>query len=195
MKWKWVLGIASAALGVPAIAFYLILSSYNYNNFKPQIVRAVKEATGRELTLEGDISLKIGLTPALVVKNVSFRNAPWGSQAEMAKINRFEMSVKLLPILSRQIVVKKLTLVEPEILLETSSSGKSNLRVRDCKARAPLRRERGSGLQSKSADGRFRSTADREGAHHLHRPYIEKGLWFDGGYAHCNLYRRKWESD
>lgn len=122
MKWKWVLGIASAALGVPAIAFYLILSSYNYNNFKPQIVRAVKEATGRELTLEGDISLKIGLTPALVVKNVSFRNAPWGSQAEMAKINRFEMSVKLLPILSRQIVVKKLTLVEPEILFETTAS-------------------------------------------------------------------------
>ncbi|HVP78174.1 MAG TPA: AsmA family protein [Thermodesulfobacteriota bacterium] len=127
MKWKWGLGIASAAIVLVVVAVYLILSSYNYNSLKPEITRAVKDDTGRELTLGGDISLKIGFTPALVVKNVSFQNASWGSQPELAKIKRFEIRVRLFPLLSRRIEVKRLILIEPEILFETDTSGKSNL--------------------------------------------------------------------
>ena len=91
MKWKWVLGIVSASIVLLVVAVYVILLSYNYNSLKPEITRAVKDDTGRELTLGGDISLKIGFTPALVVKNVSFQNASWGSQPELAKIKRFEI--------------------------------------------------------------------------------------------------------
>jgi uncharacterized protein involved in outer membrane biogenesis len=127
VKWKWVLGIASAAILLLAIAVYVILLSYNYNGLKPEITRAVKDDTGRELTLGGDISLKIGFTPALVVKDVSFQNASWGAQPELAKIKRFEIKVRLLPLLSRRIEVKRLILIEPEILFETDTSGKSNL--------------------------------------------------------------------
>jgi uncharacterized protein involved in outer membrane biogenesis len=127
VKWKWVLGIASAAIVLLFVAVYVILSSYNYNGLKPEIIRAVKDDTGRELTLGGDISLKIGFTPALVVKDVNFQNASWGSQPELAKIKRFEIKVRLLPLLSRRIEVKRLILIEPEILFETDISGKSNL--------------------------------------------------------------------
>ena len=127
VKWKWVLGIVSASIVLSGVAVYVILSSYNYNSLKPEIIRAVKDDTGRELTLGGDISLKIGFTPALVVKSVSFQNASWGSQPELAKIKRFEIKVRLLPLLSRRIEVKRLILIEPEILFETDTSGKSNL--------------------------------------------------------------------
>ena len=117
----------SASIVLLIAAVYVILSSYNYNGLKPEIVRAVKDDTGRELTLGGDISLKIGFTPALVVKDVSFQNASWGSQPELAKIKRFEIKVRLFPLLSRRIEVKRLILIEPEILFETDFSGKSNL--------------------------------------------------------------------
>jgi hypothetical protein len=127
VKWKWVVGIFSASILLLVVAVYVILSSYNYNGLKPEIIRAVKDDTGRELTLGGDISLKIGFTPALVVKDVSFQNASWGSQPELAKIKRFEIKVRLLPLLSRRIEVKRLILIEPEILFETDISGKSNL--------------------------------------------------------------------
>jgi uncharacterized protein involved in outer membrane biogenesis len=127
VKWKWVLGIVSASIVLLGVAVYVILLSYNYNSLKPEIIGAVKNDTGRELTLGGDISLKIGFTPALVVKDVSFQNASWGSQPELAKIKRFEIKVKLLPLLSRRIEIKRLILIEPEILFETDTSGKSNL--------------------------------------------------------------------
>jgi AsmA family protein len=127
VKWKWIIGGFCAFIVVLVVAAYVIVSTYNYNSLKPEITRTVKDNTGRELTLGGDISLKIGLTPALVVNDVSLQNAPWGSQPNLAKIKRFEIKVRLLPLLSRRIEIKRLILIEPEILFETDISGKSNL--------------------------------------------------------------------
>jgi hypothetical protein len=127
MRWKWIgIGIAGVII-VLIIAVYVILTTTHLDSLKPQISKAAKEATGRELTLNGDIRLKVGWTPVLAVESVSFQNASWGSRPEMAKIKRFEIEVALIPLLSRSIEVKRLILVEPDILVETDSSGKSNL--------------------------------------------------------------------
>ena len=95
MRWKWILVVVGGVIVVLIVAVYIILSTYNFNYLKPYITRTAKEATGRELTLGGDIHLKISLTPALVVDNVSFQNAPWGSRPETAKIRQFEIQVAL----------------------------------------------------------------------------------------------------
>lgn len=127
MRLKWILGVAVALMLALIVTVYAILSSYDFNDLKPRIVQAVKDATGRELTLGGDIELDIGLTPTLVVVDVSFQNAPWGSRPELAKIRRLEVQVDVLPLISGTIEVKRLILIEPDILIETNSSGKSNL--------------------------------------------------------------------
>ena len=127
MRWKWIIGIAVGLVIAAVIALYIIISSYDFNSLKPQITRAAKEATGRELKLEGDIKLKISLRPALVVEGVRFQNAPWGSRPDMAQIKRFEVQVALLPLLSKNIEVSRLILMEPDILIETDRAGKSNL--------------------------------------------------------------------
>ena len=97
MRWKWVLGIITVLILAVIVTLYIVLSSYDFNNLKPTITEAVRDATGRELTLGGDIELKIGLIPVLVVEDVRFQNASWGSRPEMAKIKRFELQVALIP--------------------------------------------------------------------------------------------------
>ncbi len=127
MRWKTILGIFVGLVVAAVVAIFVILSSYDFNELKPQITQAAKEATGRDLTLGGDIKLKIGLTPALAIDEVRFQNAVWGSRPELAKIKRFEVQVALLPLLSGKIGIKRLILLEPDILLETDKSGRSNL--------------------------------------------------------------------
>ena len=63
MRWKWVLGIAAVLILIVVVTAYVILISYDYNKLKPRITQAVKDATGRELTLGGDIELAIGFSP------------------------------------------------------------------------------------------------------------------------------------
>jgi len=123
---KWILVTGAVLITVLIVAGYAILSNYGYNDLKPQIAKAVKNATGRKLTIGGDIKLKPGLIPALVLTDIKFQNAPWGTRADLAKIKYFEVKVALLPLLKGKIEVKRLVLVEPEIVVETNKHGKSN---------------------------------------------------------------------
>ena len=127
MRWKWILGIIVFLIVAVTVTIYAILSSYDFNNLKPQLARMVKDSTGRELFLGGDIELKIGLTPTLVIEDVSFQNVSWGSRPDLAKIRRLEIKLAVLPLFRRIILFKRLILIDPDILIETNGAGKSNL--------------------------------------------------------------------
>ena len=96
------------------------------NDYKPEIIAKVKQATGRDLIIDGDIELEILLTPAIAVNGVRFANAAWGSRPDMVKIDRFEAQVTLLPLLSSVIDMQKIVLVGADILLEKNAAGKAN---------------------------------------------------------------------
>ena len=127
MRWKWILGIIVFLIVAVTVAIYAILSSYDFNDLKPQLARMVKDTTGRELFLGGDIELEIGLTPTLVIEDVSFQNVSWGSRPELAKIRRLEIKLAVLPFFRKVILFKRLILIDPDILIETNRAGKSNL--------------------------------------------------------------------
>ncbi|UCH19910.1 MAG: AsmA family protein [Deltaproteobacteria bacterium] len=127
MRWKKILFIVALLLIGLIVAIYVILSTYDFNKFKPRIIQAVREATGRELRLEGDLKVGLGLSARISIENGSFQNATWGSQAEMAGIKRLEVQVALLPLIRGRIEFERVVLVEPSFLLEFSQSGESNV--------------------------------------------------------------------
>jgi AsmA family protein len=141
MRWKWILMLFAGLMIAFFVTVYIILSGYDFNHLKPQIAQAVKDTMGRELTLGGDIRLQIGLMPALVVENVSFQNAPWGSRPDMATVKRFEVQVALIPLVSGRIEVKRFILMEPDILIEIDKSGSSNLSFEAAKRSPPTQPE------------------------------------------------------
>jgi uncharacterized protein involved in outer membrane biogenesis len=127
MRWKWMLGISVGVIIAVIITAYIIASSYDFNKFKPQITELAKQYTGRDLTLGGDIELGISLFPTLVVNDVTFQNASWGTRPQMAQVKRLEVQIAVLPILRGDIQVSRLIVVNPEFLIEIDKSGKSNL--------------------------------------------------------------------
>ena len=144
MRWKWILGLIGWLIALSIVIIYIILVSYDFNKLKPRISQAIREATGRELTLAGDVKIGIGLSPSLKVEKVSFQNAPWGSRPEMAKVKRFEIQVALLPLIRGEFDLKRLILIEPDILLETGPEGKWNFDIRTSgKPKAEEKKEEG----------------------------------------------------
>ncbi|MBW1753436.1 MAG: AsmA family protein, partial [Deltaproteobacteria bacterium] len=69
---KWILVTGAVLIVVLIVTVCAILLSYDYNDLKPQIAKAVWNATGRELTIGGDIKLKLGLIPAIVLTDIKF---------------------------------------------------------------------------------------------------------------------------
>ncbi len=123
----WIAGILAGMLAAGALTLYALLARYDVNALKPRIQEAVLEATGRKLVLGGDMEVKIGLRPSLLVRDVRLANAEWGSAPDMVAMERLEVQVVLVPLLSGDLQVSRLVLVRPDILVETGPGGRTNL--------------------------------------------------------------------
>jgi uncharacterized protein involved in outer membrane biogenesis len=126
MRWKKLL-IAAALLTVALIVgLYAFLVLYDFNNFKPMIAKAVKDATGRELTIAGNIEFEIGIRPTLIVEGVSFQNASWSSAPNLAQVKKMEVQIAVLPMIIGKFDFAHLVIIEPTVIVEFDSSGTSN---------------------------------------------------------------------
>src|SRR5262245_51027915 len=118
-------GLVILVVGAAA-AIFAIVNSIDFNAYKDTVAQQVKAATGRDVVLAGDIKLAVSLTPRLEIDQVSFRNADWGSEPAMVKLDKLEADVDLIPLLSSQVRIKRLHLIGADILLETDGKGQGN---------------------------------------------------------------------
>jgi len=103
--------LAVASLGV-AVTFL------DPNDYKPQIIAAVQQATGRTLSLGGPLRISRSLWPTIEITDVTLANLPGGTRPDLARAERIEAQLSLPALLHRRIEVSKLTLEGPNILFE-----------------------------------------------------------------------------
>ena len=114
---------------VSVVALVAALHLYDFNQYKGLVTARVKEVTGRQLRIEGDLDLAFSPGPVVVVTGVNFANARWGSRFDMVKVARLEAEIALLPLIIGKVQVKRLVLVEPDILLETDNKRRGNWKL------------------------------------------------------------------
>lgn len=122
-------GLLAIALAVIVTAF-TILYSTDFNVYKGDIRDFVRDATGRDLIIEGDFKPIISMTPSVVVDRVRFSNAAWGTRKDMMRIETLRAELDLLPAFLGEIRIKQIVLSGADILLETQSDGTGNWIVR-----------------------------------------------------------------
>ena len=126
MRWKKIFITAALLIIFLIVGLYAFLSLYDFNKFKPTIAEAVRNATGRELSIAGDIKFGLGFRPTLIVEEVRFQNASWSSTPDLAQVKRIEVQIAVLPIIFGTFDFAHLVLVEPAIIVEFDKSGKNN---------------------------------------------------------------------
>ena len=140
-------------LSVVAVAgAYAILSNMDLETYRSLIREQVKEATGRDLRMDGPINLALSFTPSVAISDVGLQNASWGSSNEMVSIKKFEAELNLIPLLSGQVDVSKVILDGATILLETNAQGQSNFVFDQGKASSAQSSSASSGSASSSSD-------------------------------------------
>jgi uncharacterized protein involved in outer membrane biogenesis len=98
------------------------------------LILEVREATGRELIIAGPVSL--GFLPRIAVsaEQVSLSNASWAKQPKMASLEKVDLEISLLPLLSRQIEISSIQLSGLVLHLESNTKGEGNWLVGDITA-------------------------------------------------------------
>src|SRR5688572_28590985 len=120
----WIGGTALAVVLFFALAA-LALSDLSWA--RDRISAAVKDRTGRDLTIEGDLSLKLlSLHPRIRAEQVTFQNIDWGTDAPMFAADAVDVSVSLLNLLRGRLVFQEVAVGEAELLLERDGEGRAN---------------------------------------------------------------------
>jgi uncharacterized protein involved in outer membrane biogenesis len=94
--------------------------------YKPVLVQAVKEATGRELVIDGPMRLRMFPVPRVSAQRVHFANAPGAEGAQMVDVRWIGASPSWWALLRGNVEIGRLTLYQPTIVLETDADGVPN---------------------------------------------------------------------
>ena len=106
--------LVSLAVGIITATLVLL----DTNDYKGRVVEAVQDATGRTLTIGGDLRLTRSLWPTLEANDIALSNLPGGTRPDMAHAERIEGQLSLLALFRREIDITRLTLIGPNILFE-----------------------------------------------------------------------------
>ena len=120
----WLIAALVAVFVLGATAFFLF---FDPNDFREDIAEAVAKQTGRELAIEGDVSLAFFPWLAIEVGHTKLGNAPGFGDKPFAEFDRAKLSVRLLPmLLSREIAVSTAELEALQLNLQVDPRGRSN---------------------------------------------------------------------
>lgn len=103
-----------------------LVSQFNPNAYAPEIVKAVQKATGRTLTINGPIRLKLSLTPTLVANDLALSNPSNFTDPALLTLTQVQAQIALLPLLHHQLDILNLKLIEPKLYLERDASGQAD---------------------------------------------------------------------
>ncbi|WP_028022766.1 AsmA family protein [Enterovibrio calviensis] len=109
------------------VAIGVLVAVINPNDFKPLIADEVKKATGRELVIDGDISWRFWPSLGLSVEKLAFKNPQGFAEPNMLKLDRAELSVAVMPLMSNTLDIGLVSLYGAHVFIQTLPNGNSNL--------------------------------------------------------------------
>jgi AsmA protein len=118
-----VVGGLVAVLVVALLAVWLFV---NPNNYKVKIADLVKQSTGRELQLTGDIKLSVFPRIALGMGPATLGNLPGFGTEPFLSFARAAIRVELLPLLRQRLEISRIELDGLDLRLLKNSQGKGN---------------------------------------------------------------------
>jgi len=114
-----------AVVGITVAGVAYVAVTFNPNDYKPQIIKAVKDSKQRNLRLDGDIKLSFYPNIGVSLSKVSlseFRN-----DREFAAIESARVSLALMPLLRKQVVVDEVAVSGLKARLVMHKDGTTNI--------------------------------------------------------------------
>lgn len=112
-----VLLLLGAVLVVPALI--------DWNAYKDEIAARVGAATGRPVSIAGDIRLSLLPTPALSLRDARVASLPGAAEPDMIRVKELDVRVAFPALLRGHVEVQSVALIDPVLVYEVLPDGRS----------------------------------------------------------------------
>jgi hypothetical protein len=122
---RWLGGLL-LALALIVCAALVAAFSFEQATLRPLAEFLVERATGRALSIEGELDARAGRIVSIRAERISLANADWGSRNKMLSIEQMEISMDLMRLLRGVLTLDKLEVNGARLLFEEDEQGRSN---------------------------------------------------------------------
>ena len=84
-----------SVFGIVVIAATTFISTLDQNRAKQYISAAVNTATGRQLSINGDLKIDLGWISRVSASQIQFENAQWSKHPQMVEVGLFDVQIDL----------------------------------------------------------------------------------------------------
>ena len=124
VKWVLILGVSLIAVFIAALV--LLPKFVDVKQYKPRIEAQVTKATGRAFSLGDDLRLSLFPYASLSFSDLHLGSLPGFKEKDFIIVKSFDVRVKLVPLLFKDIQVKRFILKGTRLVLETDKDGRTN---------------------------------------------------------------------
>ena len=126
MRLKFFLAGVVLLLVLIISAWLVLRIVINPNDFKPQIIVAIKQQTGRDINIAGDLELQIFPQLGLLLGKTQISNPPGFDQTPFAYVDQARLQLALIPLLQGQLELDTIVIQGLIVNLQTDSLGRNN---------------------------------------------------------------------
>jgi len=124
---KILLILIAAIVGIGVVASVALLLFFDPNDFREDIADSVKGATGRDLVIEGDLSLSIFPWIAVEIGRTRLGNAEGFADEPFLSFEEARLSVRFMPLLFKQeVAIGTASLASLNVNLQVDRNGVTN---------------------------------------------------------------------
>ena len=116
----------AAVLVLIAVALVAVPFLVPSDEIKTQLMQQVKAATGRDLSIDGTVSVSVFPSLSVQLGNVALSNPPGFAAKDLVRLGELDVKLKLLPLVSGRVEIDSFVLVDPVIALEVSKDGRAD---------------------------------------------------------------------
>src|SRR6266542_4211503 len=121
--------------GIVAIVVAVFIATLDQNKAKKYISAGVSKATGRQLSINGDLKLDLGWISRVSASQIQFANAQWSKHSQMVEVGLFDVQIDLWQLLSEfRVVLPTVIISQPKVILEKNAEGSANWEFRSAPA-------------------------------------------------------------
>ena len=123
---KIVLGVLGGIVLLGGLGAWYASATIDPAQLAKLLSSSVKSATGRDLKIEGPISLSVFPKIAVRAERLSLSNASWAQASDMLTLKYIELNIKTLPLMSARVEIDNIELHGVNVYLQANAAGKVN---------------------------------------------------------------------
>lgn len=123
---KWVLIVGGGVVGLVIAALLIIPLFVDVETYKPEIEKQVASAVGRPFTIKGPLKLSLFPWAGVAFSDLHLGSPPGYKEQDLLVVKSFDVRMKLLPLLFKEVQVQRFVIEGPKVALEKNKAGRGN---------------------------------------------------------------------